>query len=340
MKNILALIIWCCCSFIVIGQNLSIKKVTPEIQSSFRGLSVVDDQVAWVSGNKGWIGKTANAGKTWKWMRIWNDSTSDYRTLYAFDSMRAIVAGTGSPAKIFMTKDGGNKWNQVYSNDHPEIFLDGIDFWNVREGIIYGDPIDGHLTLLKTIDGGDSWQLVDTKTTPELYPGEASFAASGTTIRCYDRNKVLIGTGGMHARLFFSGDKGKTWSAKNPPIIQGKSTQGIFSIAINLQRRIVLVGGDFQNPELSSGHNLFSDDGGNSWNIPKQTTKGYRSCVEFLSDVQLIAVGPTGSEYSTDGGHNWISLINAPDGNTVRKARKGNLILIGGKNGVWKITSN
>ena len=33
--------------------------------TSIRGLSVVDDNVAWVSGSKGTIAITTNGGKTW-----------------------------------------------------------------------------------------------------------------------------------------------------------------------------------------------------------------------------------------------------------------------------------
>jgi photosystem II stability/assembly factor-like uncharacterized protein len=337
MKRILLFLLINSATFVATGQVFNLKKITKDIESSFRGLSVVDNNIAWVSGNRGWIGKTTDAGSTWDWMRIKNDSTADYRTLYAFDGMRAIVAGTGSPAKIFMTKDGGKNWKLTYINNHPEIFLDGIDFWNLKDGVIYGDPINGRLTILKTKNGGESWQLTADEKSPKILPGEASFAASGTTIRCSGKSDIRIGTGGAHSRLLVSTDKGTSWTVLTPPMVQGKSTQGIFSIAVNQNGRIMLTGGDFENPEWSTGHNLFSDDGGKSWKIPQTPTHGYRSCVEYLSENELIAVGPTGGEFSTDSGNNWQSLSDAPNGNTIRKSRKGDLILLSGKNGVWKI---
>lgn len=69
-------------------------------------------------------------------------------------------------------------------NDSPEIFPDGMDFWNTKTGILYGDPIAGKMALLKTTDGRISWQNISDDLNIILIPGEASIAASGTNIRC------------------------------------------------------------------------------------------------------------------------------------------------------------
>ena len=76
-------------------------------------------------------------------------------------------------------------------------FFDGIGFWNDKEGIIYGDPLKNRLLLLRTNDGGKSWEAFPEQDRPLLAAGEASFAASGTTIRCIGTQKVIIiATGG------------------------------------------------------------------------------------------------------------------------------------------------
>ena len=38
--------------------------------ASIRGLSIVDDHVAWISGSKGTIAITTNGGKTWNWQQV------------------------------------------------------------------------------------------------------------------------------------------------------------------------------------------------------------------------------------------------------------------------------
>src|SRR5690554_5461588 len=35
--------------------------------TSIRGLSLVDDQTAWVSGNNGWVGRSTDGGRAWFW---------------------------------------------------------------------------------------------------------------------------------------------------------------------------------------------------------------------------------------------------------------------------------
>ena len=83
----------------------------------------------------------------------------DFRSLYAFDSLNAIIANAGSPASILKTVDGGKTWKEVYHNEHKDIFLDGIDFWDSQRGLIYGDPINSHMQILKTSDGGNTWDV-------------------------------------------------------------------------------------------------------------------------------------------------------------------------------------
>jgi photosystem II stability/assembly factor-like uncharacterized protein len=39
-------------------------------KTSIRGLSVVTDDIVWVSGSGGKVGKSINAGKTWVWMTV------------------------------------------------------------------------------------------------------------------------------------------------------------------------------------------------------------------------------------------------------------------------------
>jgi photosystem II stability/assembly factor-like uncharacterized protein len=214
--------------FTAIGQTLTLQDCKVEVKSSFRGLSVVDDHTAWVSGGSGWIGKTINGAKQWEFKQVSGFEKLDFRSLYAFDAQNAIIANAGSPAHILKTTDGGNSWQVVYQNNHPDAFFDGIDFWNNREGMIYGDPIEGRMLLLITKDGGKTWTELPNSQRPLLNAGEASFAASGTGIRCSGKSKVIISTGGKFSRLFVSDNKGFNWTVLTPPMLQGESSMGIF----------------------------------------------------------------------------------------------------------------
>jgi photosystem II stability/assembly factor-like uncharacterized protein len=159
--------------------------IPSEVRSSFRGLSVVNNSVAWVSGSKGWVGRTTNGGLHWEFNQVHGFDDLDFRSLYAFNDSTALMANAGAPGYVLRTTNGGKSWQTVYTNTHAAIFMDGVDFWNGEEGVIYGDPIDGKMFLLFTVDGGKTWREPPTEARPKLHEGEASFAASGTGIRCY-----------------------------------------------------------------------------------------------------------------------------------------------------------
>ena len=46
--------------------------------NSIRGLSVVDDHVAWISASKGAIAITLDGGKTWDWKQVAGFEKSDF----------------------------------------------------------------------------------------------------------------------------------------------------------------------------------------------------------------------------------------------------------------------
>ena len=170
--------------------------------TSLRGLSVVDDTVAWASGSMGWTARSINGGKTWIWKQIPGYENLDFRDIEAFSANRALLLSAGTPAVILLTTDGGSVWKEVYRNNSPEIFLDGMDFWDANRGLIYGDPIKGKLVLLKTSNGGVNWENISQNNTINLMVGEASFAASGTAIRCDSKGNTWIATGGSKSRIF------------------------------------------------------------------------------------------------------------------------------------------
>ncbi len=300
--------------------------------TSIRGLSVVDDQVAWASGSNGWFARTTDGGKTWQWKQQAGFDTLDFRDIEAFSDQRALAVSAGSPAVVLLTENGGTSWQVVYRNDSPEIFLDGMDFWDEQTGIIYGDPINGLMQLLKTSDGGRTWTDISGRSDLRLDEGEASFAASGTNIRTLAGGHVWVATGGKRSRVFHSADYGETWSSSYCPIIQGESSTGPFSLAFLDTLSGVAAGGNYLVDTLRTNTLVLTRDGGRNWISPESGPWGYRSSVEYLRSNFLVATGTSGTDISLDGGNRWhrISL----DGyHVVRKARKGSLVLLAGSKG-------
>ena len=106
----------------------------------------------------------------------------------------------------------------------------------------------------------------------------------------------------------------------NTPVVVGESA-GIYSLAVS-GRRLEAVGGDFATPSARVAVAASSRDAGRSWKLASVMTGGYRSGVAFVSSHVLVAVGPTGSDVSTDAGRTWTTF-DAGSFDTVQRARDG-----------------
>lgn len=325
---------------ICFGQRYTFVPLTSGTATSLRGMSIVSDQVVWVSGSNGNIGKTIDGGLSWQWIRPVGYEKTDFRDIEAFDSNRAVVVSAGSPAYVLLTTDGGKTWKQTYKNLDSAIFLDGMDFWDAKRGIIFGDPILNRMQLLTTKDGGMSWQNISANLKWNLLTGEAGFAASGTTIRTVGKGKVYVATGGATSNLYYSNNYGATWGFYKCPIIQGESSTGPFSMAFYDKKTGVVVGGNFLKDNENTNNILLTNNGGRTWTKPLKPVDGYRSGVVYVTKDVLIATGSSGTDLSTDAGVSWYN-ISKMNFNVIQKSKTGKLILVAGNKGqIYKLTSN
>jgi len=319
-------------SFTGFAQSYHFKPLSPGGNASIRGMSVVTDQVAWLSGSDGSIGKTLDGGISWKWMKPPGYEKLDFRDIEAFDENRAIVVNAGSPAYVLLTTDGGKNWKECYKNTDSAIFLDGMGFWDGRNGMIFGDPIQNKMQLLKTRDGGLSWQNVSDHLRAELKTGEAGFAASGTTIKTFGKGLAWIATGGSVSNIYFTDNYGDTWKVFKCPVIQGESSTGVFSMDFYDKNHGVVAGGNYLKDKENTNNILLTSDGGKTWNKPSAPVSGYRSGVIYVSRKTLLATGSSGTDVSNDGGINWHNLSSLSF-NVIHKSKKGKLILLAGNKG-------
>jgi photosystem II stability/assembly factor-like uncharacterized protein len=314
-------------------KQVKINTLNLDVNSSFRGLSVVDDNVIWVCGSNGYVGRSIDGGKTFKVNKVHGYDTLDFRDIEAFDDQNAIVMNAGSPAYFLKTNNGGQTWKTAYVNKQKQIFFDGMDFWNDKKGIAFSDPIDGKLFLIKTEDGGKAWEEIPFKDCPQVQQGEAGFAASGTSIRLGGDGFAWIGTGGKATHVFVSENYGRTWKKNNCPMVKYKESTGIFSLAFKDARTGIVIGGDYMADSLRKDICFLTYDGCKSWNPPSIAPHGYRSCIEYLNLTLAIATGPTGTDISYDGGNTW-KKISDTGFNVVRKAKRGTAVFLAGKDGV------
>jgi hypothetical protein len=118
----------------------------------------------------------------------------------------------------------------------------------------------------------------------------------------------------------------------NLPLEQGKETTGANSIAVKDKKTWMLVGGDFNKKDSSTGNAAITFNAGKTWTLPETLPGGYRSCVEFLKKKQWITCGLNGVDITNDNGKTFTG-ISKEGFHVVRKAKKGKAVFFAGGGG-------
>lgn len=283
--------------------------------ASLRGVSVPSEDVVWVSGARGTVARSADRGATWTVFNVPGADSLDFRDIEAFDASTAAVLsiGNGNDSRIYRTRDGGASWTLQFTNPDSAAFYDCFAFWSPDRGIAMSDPVDGRFRILRTDDGGTTWMPLPYASSPEALQGEAGFAASGGCVATAPGGHAWITTGGgTQTRILRTTDYGASWEAHPiAPIAAGASPRGAFAVAARDARTLVAVGGDYEQPANDSSNVALSTDGGVSWRPPSgRRPGGYRSGVAIVPGGDgrvLVAVGTSGTDYSSDGGESWTA---------------------------------
>jgi photosystem II stability/assembly factor-like uncharacterized protein len=272
-----------------------------------RGLSAVSSTTAWASGSLGTVLRTTDRGATWQQVGPPGTANLQFRDIEAFDANHAVILSIGeaTDSRIYVTADGGQTWKLTFVNQEPTAFYDCMTFFDHRRGLAVSDPPDGvHFRLMATNDGGLTWHLTGLQM-PAALPGEFAFAASGQCITTDHGHRAWLGTGGgAQARVFRSDDRGVSWTVAPTPIRSGPSA-GIFALAFRGQQHGLAVGGDFLLERASPDNFARTSDGGSSWALLPGAPPEYRSGASWLDGHTALAVGPSGSDVSQNGGTSW-----------------------------------
>jgi photosystem II stability/assembly factor-like uncharacterized protein len=237
-----------------------------------------------------------------------------------------------NPALLYQISKDGKEVQLVYQENNKKVFYDSMQFWNDKDGIAVGDPIDDCLSVIVTHDGGNSWSKIPSSKLPKVFEGEAHFAASNTNI-VIKGNDTWIVSGGKRSRVFYSSDKGNTWEAFETPIIQGKQMTGIFTADFYDSKNGYIAGGNYEVPNQDFENKAITNDGGKTWQlIAEKLGFGYASCVQYVPNSNgkgLVVVGASGLSYSSDGGVTWIQLLQDSSLFTIRFLDKNTAIAAG-----------
>lgn len=298
---------------------------------SIRPITISDDKVFYAA-DKNRVGVIDLNNNSKNEYAIEKDNLKlEFRSI-AQTSSSIFIANVGNPAFIYKFSKDLQQKELVYEEHNEKVFYDSMQFWNDQEGIAIGDPIENCLCMLITRDGGATWTKVSCSNLPEVNEGEAAFAASNTNI-VIKGDKTWIISGGKKARVFFSSDKGKTWSVNNSPVIQGEAMTGIFTADFYNEKIGFIAGGNYEKPNQNFGNKALTLNGGKTWDLVSENQGfGYASCVQFVPDSkgeQLVSVGANGIYYSSDKGNSWKQFSSDSSLFTIRFINKSTAIAAG-----------
>ncbi len=278
---------------------------------SIRAIEIMDGSLAFAAdqGTYGLVDLKTNAVKTN--IQGYDSILPEYRAV-AHTATDFFMLSVANPALLYKTGDNG-KMQLVYKEEDENVFYDAMKFWNNQEGLAIGDSMNGCLSVIITRDGGNTWKKLPCSDLPKADEGEGAFAASNTNIAIIGDNTWIATTS---SRIYYSGNKGKTWKLFNTPVIKDEPTQGIYSIDFYNENLGIAIGGDYTQPAGNIANKAITKDGGKTWQLISDGKDPiFKSCVQFVprsNGEDIVAIGFTGISYSSDMGNTWKKLSDEP----------------------------
>ncbi len=308
---------------------------TVDTRQLLQAVSVVNNDVVWVSGHGGTWARTEDGGTTWTTGVVPGHDSLQFRDLHALDAKRAwlMSAGNGAASQIWYSGDGGKNWTQQFRNGSSKAFYDCMGFWDDKHGIALSDGVDGIFPVLATRNG-KSWMLLSEAASPQARPGEGSFAASGTCLATRGDQRAWFGTGAAvegYARVIRTTDEGRSWKSAETPIVTSASA-GIATVAFRDDMHGVAMGGNIAKPDTFTMNVAVTSDGGATWEagtpVPfPGAVYGSAYSADNGRSI-LVAVGPKGAAVSWDDARTWV-LIDAGNYWSVGMGKGGRGWLVG-----------
>jgi photosystem II stability/assembly factor-like uncharacterized protein len=186
-------------------------EVTPPIGwtgQSFSGINIasvaaVSRDIAWMCGTAGVVIRTTDGGGTWE-AKGAAPVAGDLYNVAALNADTAFVTASGTSTIIWRTTNAGVTWTEVYNQVGG--FIDVIHMFDNTSGIALGDPVGFVWTILKTTNGGATWNPIST---PLAQVG----TEAGWNNSMASRGSTHLWFGTNDSRIYRSVDGGETWTS-------------------------------------------------------------------------------------------------------------------------------
>ena len=285
------------------------------ITTDLYGVSFYDMMHGIAVGAFGTIIYTSDGGDTWNngtsntTLQLNTVSFTGLDTAYAF----------GGDGIVLETTDGGSTWSEISSGERS--YFESICFTDQNTGYVSGGGRDGNAQILKTTNGGDSWE-VNFEDNPSFtfnsicfIDKDTGYTAGGkifkTTNAGSNWNEINTGVTQEFRKILFTDaytgyaaggdmvlrttDFGNTWSPLNT-----NSITNIYSVSFP-SKDVGYVCGDGI---------IKTTDAGDSWTTLSLQTSYTIYSVFFTDNNKGFGVGNWGTVVkTTDGGNTWDEQI-------------------------------
>jgi len=262
----------------------------------FNDIFFLNELKGWILATYGFIFYTSNGGTDWT-LQVMGLAKRSYRIFFIDDSCG--WAGCGG-AIIGRTINGGTFWAQLFL-PYPPFHCDTVDIWGIsfvdrQKGWFCAGrfpeirwPGDtwfrgGQGYIAKSINGGDSWQLLHRDTIYDFFDIKFQDSLNGFVVGGNDRT--------MSANIMKTQNGGITWQNITIPS-QAKYLRSIKFIG---------------NQVWAVGHQgtiLHSDDGGNAWTLQTSPIDTTLYDIDFSDSIHGLVAGDGYVLYTHNGGLTW-----------------------------------
>lgn len=305
----------------------------------YRGLGAVfflDTLNGWIGGKErvdlaSWdhyLSFTTDGGLNWTKQFV-DSSLESIWDVFFVDKNVGWLTGTSHDNKgmIVNTTDGGKTWNTVLSDSSlrsPRKIL--FPTPSVGYFFTYNDPVS---LVGKTIDGGKNWSIKDGRLDWWGLFEDAFFINADTGF--------AVGEAGSSGFVNRTVDGGASWETLFPRI-DGKSLP-VFTSVFFLDSKRGWVGGHYWgvNPTIA-----YTADGGNTWEIQKDSSAGNILDIHFVNDTVGWATGLDLLYFTQNGGKNWdrVTMDTTFESVDMHFVTPNHGWIVGGNNTVYRTTDN
>jgi PKD repeat protein len=282
-------------------------------------ISIVDANTVWATAYDGsgtatniqQFTKTTDGGVTWTpgTINIQNANLG-ISMIHAASASKAWLAAypnaAGQIGGIWITTNGGTTWTRqnTATFNNAASFTNAVHFWDELEGVCMGDPINNEFEIYRTTNGGTTWTLVGGANIPNPQANEFGYTRQMEVVG----NNVWFGT--SKGRIYYSSNKGQTWSVFTSPVTDFGGAV-VASSSANMSFTSTTNGMIINQ----AGNVWTTTNSGSTWTPVSTTGTVYTGGLCYIEGTNVAfstgaATGASGSSYSTNGGATWNLIDN------------------------------